>query len=57
MGIDNESVVNYDLKVRGLNNLRIADASIMPEIVSSNTAATVLMIAEKASELVIKDNK
>lgn len=49
---DEAAVVTPDLRVRGLANLRIADASIMPRIVSGNTNAPVMVIAEKAFQLV-----
>ena len=48
------SVVDPDLLVHGLNNVRVVDASVMPEIVSGNTNAAVVMIAEKGSDLVKK---
>ncbi|MGH3786708.1 MAG: GMC family oxidoreductase N-terminal domain-containing protein [Pseudonocardiaceae bacterium] len=52
MGSDDMAVVDTDLRVRGIDGLRIADASVMPSIPSANTHATVLAIAERASELI-----
>lgn len=52
MGNDTDSVVTPELKVRGLTSLRIIDASVMPRIVSANTNAATLMIAEKGADLV-----
>jgi len=54
MGSDKRSVVNSKLQVHGIKNLRVADASIMPNIVSGNTNAPTIMIGEKASELILK---
>ncbi len=55
MGNDEMSVVDNQLRVGGVNNLRIVDASIMPRIVSGNTNAPVIMIAEKAADLIVKN--
>ncbi|RMG72316.1 MAG: choline dehydrogenase [Bacteroidetes bacterium] len=52
MGSDDRAVVDDQLRVHGIDGLRVADASIMPYIVRGNTAAPVMMIAEKAADLV-----
>jgi choline dehydrogenase len=53
MGQGPEAVVDASLKVHGVEGLRVADASIMPTIVGGNTNAPAIMIAEKASDLVL----
>jgi choline dehydrogenase len=55
MGSDPMAVVDDRLRVRGIAGLRVIDASIMPRITSGNTQAPVYMIAEKGSEMILKD--
>ena len=52
MGVDERAVVGPDLRVRGIDGLRVADASIMPSITGGNTNAPAMMIGEHAAQLI-----
>jgi len=52
MGADENAVVDAELKVRGIAGLRVADASVMPNVPGGNTNAPTIMVAEKAADLI-----
>ena len=57
MGKKKMDVVDYNLKVYGVENLRVVDSSIMPNMPTSNTNAPSIVIGEKGADLIIKDSK
>ena len=57
MGSGDDSVVDEKLRVKGIKNLRVVDASSFPDMISGNINASVIMIAEKAADMIIEDSK
>ncbi len=55
MGTDKSAVVSPDLKVIGIDSLRVVDASIMPQVISGNTNAAAMMIGEKGAEMILAE--
>jgi choline dehydrogenase len=53
MGTDEMAVVDNELRVKGIEGLRVADASIMPRIIAGNTNAACIMIGEKAADMIL----
>ena len=55
MGSSDDAVVDPQLRVRGVNGLRVIDTSVMPFLTASNTNVPTIMIAEKGADIVLRD--
>jgi choline dehydrogenase-like flavoprotein len=55
MGADEGAVVDTQLRVRGVEGLRVADASVMPSLISGNTHAACVMIGERAADFILRN--
>ena len=56
MGNDDAAAVDQELRVQGIVGLRVVDTSIMPEIVSGNTNAPIIMIAVNATDMILRES-
>jgi choline dehydrogenase len=57
MGVDRMAVVDPSVRVRGIENLRVIDGSIIPSMISGNTNATCMMIGRKGADLILGERK